>query len=180
MLVCAHFAVTFYPAPYPAETGAVALVTTDDLVEAGSNLAAAAEQLSQRADYVRGEVPGLFARGNRSGAVEWETVRCHATPSGAATAALAATEALPGTVGWARIDLPAEGRAWVLAPAFLRRVDARHRKAGAPTMLVLRWTVECGPPSEIALSSPVHAWLWETGAPVLWEDGTYMALETLP
>jgi hypothetical protein len=178
MLVCPHFAVTFYPAPWPSEAGGVALVTADDLVEAGSNLAVAAEQMMQRADYLRGEVPDFFPRGNRSGRLEWETLRRHAAPSGAAAAALAAAETLPRTVGWARVALAAEGRAWALMPAALRGVSARHRRAGAATMLALRWTVDCGPPVEIATSSADHALLLETGFGALAEDGAALALET--
>jgi hypothetical protein len=179
MLVCPHFTVTFYPAPYPSVAGPVALVATTDLVDPDSNLALAVEQMAQRDDLLRGDVPSLFARGNRTGTLEWETVTRHAAPSAAAAAALDAAEDLPDSVGWIRVALPDEGRAWALTPAMLVGVSTRHRKRGAATLLYRRWTSQSGPPVEIGVTEAADALLLETGFGLLAEDGDHFVLETL-
>jgi hypothetical protein len=179
MLVCPHFTVTFYPAPYPSVTGPVALVATTDYVDPDSNVAVAVEQLAQREDYLRGEVPSIFARGNRSATLEWESVTSHATPSAAAAAGFEAAEDLPASVGWVHVSLAAEGRAWALSPAMLVGVATRHRKRGAATLLYRRWTVQCGPPVEIAVTEAAHAMLLETSYGLLTEDNDHFVLETL-
>lgn len=176
--LCSKIAVTWYDGLYPSESGAVVLLAADELIDESSPLSGSVEQLVQRVDYVRGEAPDFFPRGSRSTALEWDRVRPAARHDAALILGFEAAAEMPSVAGWVRVDLPDYGRAWVITPAAVRRTAWRYDvRAGH---LVQRWSIDQGIATEIATTAEAHAWLWEDGTEILWEDDTYIALETAP
>lgn len=178
MLLCSHYTLTWYPGVYPSATGGMVLQSASRYIEEGSALDVQIGQLVERADYVRGEVPDFFPRGSKSMGLQWEEARLVASPGAALAAALDAAASLPSTAGWLRIDIASEGRAWAVTPATIRATGGRHRKSGGQMLLLIRWQVDCGPATEIAVTAEDAAMTLETGAELLTEPGDYLALET--
>jgi len=180
MLYCPIYTLTWYPGSYPSDASPLLLQSADHHSSGFAALAAMVEDSVQEAEFVRGASPDFYNRGNRRSRFDWEEIRRYATPSGALAAGLAAVEAMPSVTGWLRIDIPAEGRAWVASPCMIRSAGVPAvEKAGAESLLRLRWVLLCGPLTEIATTAEEGAITSEIGTEILTEDGFYLALETL-
>lgn len=149
MLRCPFVILTWYPGAYPASGSPLVLLSTSHRVPEGSPFAGAGEGLVQRADYVRGDAPAFFPRGNRSSVVDWTEVREIKNPSIAAETALALLAGLPTVAGWLRIQVTGRDTEWMCNPATIRGVrwDPKPRQG----QLHLRWSVDCGP---VAIHDP--------------------------
>jgi hypothetical protein len=180
-LYCPIYTLTWYPGEWPSTASPLVLQSADHFAGAYAGLGGAVEDQVQTAQFVRGESPDFYNRGNRQSVLDWEEIRRFDDPGEALTAGLRIIAEMPKVTGWLSIQIPGEGVAFVATSCLIR--SARFPaviKAGAEHHLRLRWALECGPIDEVAITASAHAWTWETGVEILWEDGTYMALETLP
>lgn len=176
--VCSFFAVTWYPGGYPSTSDPLVLLAVGTSIDAASPILADLEQLVQEAEYVRGATPDFFPRGGRRLRLQWVERVKFSSPAEALAENLARQESMPERTGWALLEIPAVARAWAIEPVAFRSHVANYNLAAKSHRR--QWELLAGSSTEIALTSPEHAWLWDNGAPVLWDDDTYMALETLP
>ncbi len=174
--VCSRVKVTWYDGLWPSTSGEMVLLAAGEKISEGATFGGGVEQIVQRADYVRGAAPDFWVRGGRVAALEWDRVRPVARHDAALVTALETVEAMPGTHGWVLIELADYGRQWAVTPAAVRRTEWRYDVRSG--MLIQRWSIEQGAITEIATDAEDDAWLWEDGTEILWEDETYMALET--
>lgn len=180
MLHCSPFILTFYPAAYPSETNPFVLQSASHYIDGETSLDGLAEQIIQRADYIRGAVPDFFPRGNRATTLTWEEVRFADTHAAAIAAGLEAITAMPDTTGWLHISLPALGRAWALTPCAIRSGGYRHqpRGSGRRDLLRLRWQLDSGALTELHITAEPDTLQLETGYEFQLEDAGYLELET--
>ena len=175
MLICPYFTLTFFAGTFPAETSPVVLLGPEHFIDSSSALSGTVSQLVQRADYVRGEVPGFFARGNRSQSLSWEQVRKIIDPAEALAVALRSAAETPAGVGWVRLAVPSQGLAWALSPVAVSTHSWSHDpKRG---LLRLQWQLEAGPATSIAVQAPDFALTAETGFALATEDGRVLVTE---
>jgi hypothetical protein len=172
-----HVTLTFYPAPYPSESGGIVMLDGDHYLAESAPFVASLTQSVQRSDLLRSHSPALNPRGGRALPMEWEEVRRIESPGEALATALGILDEMPDTTGWVRIEIPSLERAWAVTPAAVRSIGWDHdpRKR----LLRLRWALETGPATEITATVPEEDYLLlETGFELLWEDGDTVALES--
>lgn len=180
MLLCPHFTLTWYPGTWPSTSGPLVLQSANHYVERADALGGLFEQMVQVAEFLRGETPDYYIRGNRTLTLEWQETRIITGGPGEALAtALAALESLPDETGWLSINIPDEGRTWVVTPCAIRSAGWSHVvREGKSDLLRLRWTLLCGPLTEIVSDGADDTILLETGAQLLTEEGENFELET--
>lgn len=168
-LVCTFFAITFHPAPYPSEEGAIVLLAEGAWIDAASPIVADISQIVEEANYARGSAPDFFPRGNRAMSLQWEEVVRFASPAAALATSLERQESMPRQTGWALLEIPSLDRSWAIRPVAFRS----HRTTyGLPKKSVrYGWELASGDIAEIVTM------LYEDGEAMLYEDGDEMLYE---
>jgi len=169
MFVCPDIEITWYPGEYPSTASPLVLLDEDHKVEGAGPLEAMAQQLVQRADYVRSGAPDFFARGNVTTALRWTEVRQIPVMADAITAGLAIVAGLPTTTGWLKIVVNGSDTTWKGVPATIRGVGQKYH--GPKGLLYLDWSVDCGPLSILVEGEE---------PPVIWPDGEIELEEATP
>ncbi len=154
--------------------------SADHYVDGAAGFGAAVEDLVQTVEYLRGNAPKFFNRGNRRTPLEWEEVRRYASPAEAMAAGLDILAAKPSEEGWLRIDLPDLFRSWKAEPCMIQRVAfPQPTRDGRATLLRIRWTLLIGPLEEIPGDFEAAEFcLDEAGWPELDEAGFYDLAES--
>lgn len=177
-LVCSRISITWHDGVWPSSAGSRVLLSETDKVEEGSLFLGGVEQAIQRADYLRGQVPRWFPRGNRTSTLQWDRGRPYDRHDNALAQALADAETMPWGEGWVEIELVDLGRVWVATPAIVRREDWRYDARSGH--LLQQWSIDAGPMTEIALEAEDGSLTLEIGTEILTEDEDYyLALEDL-
>jgi hypothetical protein len=182
MLCKPLFTLTWYPGEYPSTASPLVLQSAEHYVEDGyASLGGRVTDNMQVADFLRSPAPAVWNRGNRKAEFDWEEVRDFADPSAALAAGMEIIAEMPSEVGWLRLEIPAQGRAWAGIPCGLKSAAfPRVVREGKSHLLKLQWTLLCGPASEIAVEAEEGAITTEIGTEILTEDGEfYLALEEL-
>lgn len=175
-LVCSKISITWFDGEWPSESGELVLLGEDELIDSSALLPGAVEQLIQRADYARGEVPDFWVRGGRTTSFEWDRIRPADRHDQALILALENAAELPSKTGWVLIEFPDYGRQFTVIPAAVRRGEWRYDATTGH--LRQRWTIEAGVADELATDAPDDAILTDTRLPILTDDGYYLAMDT--
>lgn len=144
-MICSQITLTWYPGAPPSTETPLVLLSPTHHTEDDGNLAAAIEQLGQRADYVRGAGADFFPRRSRSHRLDFTEIRRIASPMVAAETALAIQAGMPTAKGWLKIELAGRATTWKAVPCVLRGVS--HRTRARQGLLYLDWSLDCGPVS---------------------------------
>ena len=169
MLLCPKIELTWYPGDYPSTDSPLVLLDEDHYVDDPSPLSGGSSSQIQQADYVRGEVPDFFGRGNQTTDLVFTEVRKIASPMVAQETALALLAGLPLIPGWLKIVNTGRTTTWKVVPCAIRgityRIDARKGH------LRLTWTLASG---LVSILVP------DEEPPVIWPDGEIELEEATP
>jgi len=169
--------ITWYDGVWPSESGELTLLGADEDIDENSPILASIAQLVQRDEFVRGAVPAFYVRGSRSISLEWDRIRPHLRHDLALAAAFDEADAMPGVTGWVRIELPEVERVWVVTPCVVSAGAWSYRPRALQQ--TQRWTIGSGVATEIGYGDFEEGlMLFESGFPMLFEDGEEMAFES--
>lgn len=138
---CSPYTLTWYPGVLGSTDDPLVLLSTDDELDADL-VAPSLAQSIQAGEYLRGDQPDHWPRGQAVGDLTFTRILPIADPTTALEDGLGYVTSLPTQQGWLKIEITGKDTVWSLDKCSLASIKAQPRPAAAE--LHVRYTLRGG------------------------------------
>lgn len=138
---CSPYTLTWYPGVLGATSDPLVLLSTSDHVDDGL-IAPKLSQAIQSGEYLRGDQPDHWPRGQAVGDLAFTRILEVADPTTALENGLGYVTSLPEQQGWLKIQITGKATVWSLDKCSLASIEAMPKPSAA--QLHVRYTLRGG------------------------------------